>query len=67
MSNETWKEPPPGTLATDGVARLADGSVVFVRDPFRRTPQRQPKAPRPAAKDTAAGPRVREESAPWWM
>ena len=65
--SQNWQAPPPGTLTTPGedVARLADGSVVFVRDPFRRAPQRQPKAPRPAAKDFPATGRVEDEVRPW--
>lgn len=67
--SQNWQAPPPGTLTTPGedVARLADGSVVFVRDPFRRAPQRQPRMPRPAAKDTGAGTRVEEDARPWWI
>lgn len=67
MSEENWKAVPAGTHSTDGVARLADGELVFMRDPFRLRPQRQPRKPRPAAKDTGAGTRVEEDSRPWWI
>ena len=67
-TSETWAPPPPGTHSIDGVARLADGELVFMRDPFKiRAPQRQPKAPRPAAKDSPAGIRVEEDARPWWI
>lgn len=53
MSNETWEPPPHGTVTTQGedVARTATGELVFTHDPLRRAPLRQPKSPRPAAKD----------------
>lgn len=64
--SENWQAPPPGTHSTDGVARLADGELVFTVDPFRLAPQRQPRSPRPAAKDFPATGRVEEDARPWW-
>ncbi len=67
-TNEAWTPPPPGTLTIRGedVARTSTGELVFTHDPFRLRPQRQPKAPRPAAKDSPAGTRVEEDARPWW-
>ncbi len=70
MSEENWKAPPAGTLTIRGedVARTSTGELVFMRDPFKiRAPQRQPKAPRPAAKDFPATGRVEEDASPWWL
>lgn len=69
MSNETWTPPPAGTLTIRGedVARTPTGELVFTHDPFRLAPQRQPMAPRPAAKDFPATGRVEEDARPWWI
>lgn len=67
--SQNWQAPPAGTVTTPGedVARTATGELVFTVDPFRLRPQRQPRAPRPAAVSFAAGTRVEEEFRPWWL